>query len=250
MDPFDFVEDKSPRTARKKSGGFIWNLGAIFFFISALCMAAYYALIFVNPSSGLNFLPPRNQAAAAQPASPSPEPLPSETEISNNSFATATVVFETATPAPTATIMLLPSATNFQLSEATATLPATGAPFFAVQPGNPTYLPHAGGCGAMYVAGNVTDLNGAPFKFMQIVLTGSINGVSIGRENTLSGNAPEYSESGYEIQIGSGQPVTTYNDIFLQLTNQEGQPASDVVVLDTFEDCSRNLIMVNFVQVK
>jgi hypothetical protein len=44
--------------------------------------------------------------------------------------------------------------------------------------------------------------------------------------------------------------VDTYNLLKVRLEDQAGLPLSDFVSIDTFSDCAKNLIVVNFKQVK
>ncbi|MEK6223062.1 MAG: hypothetical protein N2D54_12530 [Chloroflexota bacterium] len=248
MDPFEFDEPvKKPRGGAAKA---FWNIGTLFFVISTLCVLGYYGYIFLNPYSPANLFRPRGVAVVPTLVdNNTPPPTEVESTIPTaTTEPTATVI--AITPEPTATLELLPSATPFQIDGATATSVSTGKPFFAVQPGNPTYLPHSEGCGGMYVAGNVTNLNEEPMLFMTIRLTGTLNGASIGIEDALSGTSPQYAGGGYEIQVGDGAPENTNASAFIQMLDQEGQPASDIIFFQTFDDCNKNLILVNFVQTK
>ncbi|MBI4770298.1 MAG: hypothetical protein HY784_07795 [Chloroflexi bacterium] len=65
--------------------------------------------------------------------------------------------------------------------------------------------------------------------------------------DALTGSATAYGPGGYEHFLDS-RPKDTANTFRVQLLNTSGAPLSDVIVVDTFNDCAKNLILVNFVQ--
>jgi hypothetical protein len=65
----------------------------------------------------------------------------------------------------------------------------------------------------------------------------------------MTGLAPQYGPGGYEITLGD-RPLDSDDALTVQLFDQAMLPLSDKVTFDTFEDCDRNLILVNFKQVR
>ncbi len=94
----------------------------------------------------------------------------------------------------------------------------------------------------MGIAGLVFDLNGKPVKDLIVHLEGG--GLS---DESFTGSVPAYGDSGYEFTLGN-HPVETTGVYRVQLISAQGAPLSDVVLVDTFADCSKNLLLVNFVQ--
>ena len=73
---------------------------------------------------------------------------------------------------------------------------------------------------------------------------GSYNG-STNNELTVSSIAPAYGKSGYEFFLGT-TPITTRSNLTLQILDQAGLPLSDPIEIDTFKECSKNLVLVRF----
>lgn len=252
MDAFDFKDEpRGPKLNLKSSSNLIWGLGTAYFLLSTVCLVVFFALTFINPYNSFNPLPP------ATPFPTSDQPVPTETPTQEFVPPTATleippeVPVDTEVPAiptegtPAATIDF-PSQTPVITSAAPSTTPAAGGPHYSVS-GEPTFTTHIDGCGGAYVAGNVTDINGNPLVFMIIRIGGTMDGESI-NEDTLSGSAAQYSESGWEFKI-SDALVKTTGTLFVQLFSLESEEAvSDLIIIDTSDICDENVTLVNFVQ--
>jgi len=63
---------------------------------------------------------------------------------------------------------------------------------------------------------------------------------------SVTGSKPAYGPGGYELPFNN-HPVQTTNVYRIQLRNA-GAPLSDTYVINTFSDCNKNLILVNFAQ--
>ena len=237
MDAFDFVDEKEPKKSRGLPSGLIWKIGTVYFLISALCLAAFFAYTFLYPINPLNPFPPAPENPTPPPTEP---PLPTDTPI----IPTAT----TEPPTEEPTLGPLPTATPFVTEDVTPTSSPTGLDHFTTQEGTPLYLPHSDGCGGLYIAGNVVDLSGNPLVFMLVRVGGTLGGESLQLEDALSGSNPLYTSSGWEVKIADA-PVDSTGTVFVELyTIESEEPVSDLIIVDTFNDCNRNLIMVNFVQ--
>jgi hypothetical protein len=260
MDQFDFNDNQS-----RRAGGLIsrltrviWSLGAVYFLCMALFLVAFFALSFINPNHPYNPWPPVPQQAAAATEPTSTAVTPTDTATATKE-PTATVT-KTTTPTQEPEDTLVPTETSTAGPLVTQTPTSTLSPdeeatrsssdWFEVLDGDPTYLAHPDGCDGMYVAGNVTDLDGEPLVKMLIRLQGVLSGESQGVEDVISGTAQEYSESGWEIKL-TAAPVASSGTVYVQLYDPETENAvSDLVVFNTFDDCSRNLVMINFEQVR
>ena len=120
-------------------------------------------------------------------------------------------------------------------------------PHFAALGGSPIYQPHSSGCDGLYIAGNVIDINGNFLLFWVVRVGGTLGGEALFIEDGLSGINPEYTDSGWEIKIANA-PIDSNGTVYLELIDPEGNVVSDLIIIDTYDDCSRNLIMVNFIQ--
>ena len=235
----------------EKSDRPLLNLLTVFFLLASVLLAAYFGYTFVNPNHALNPLAPPAQAADDQPLEITPTDPPAE-----NAAAVPTQPAETetlpanpaATPTsePAATLPSFPTATSVVINTLAPTLTADPLKF-AAQDGTPAYLPYSGGCTGLYVAGNITDVNDNPVMLMTVRASGTLGGEDILIE-ALSGSNSNYTVSGWEIKLSESLIAST-GTITIALYKQGGwEPISEEVMIDTFNDCSQNLIVVNFVQ--
>ena len=104
------------------------------------------------------------------------------------------------------------------------------------------------GCDWLIIAGQVWDLQDAPVRGLTLHLFGELNGFTINRFSQ-TGSAPDYGGSGYEF-ILENLVVDSQDSLFIQLVDAEGIPYSHPYALETFNDCQKNLILVNFKQVR
>jgi hypothetical protein len=253
MDAFDFKEDpQKEEKPKRKPGSLLLSLGTFFFLASTICLIGYFIVIYLDPYNPLNpFMPPTPVAVEDNP-----------------------VVFPTSAPTLPATVTLMPAATEtIALLPTEASQPATATPtfipyptptdvilatsqpadtpeklaHFAAQEGTPAYIPYSGGCSGVYVAGNVIDINDRPVVLMTVRAVGRLGEQTINLE-VFSGSNTNYSDSGWEIKL-SGQMISSSGTITVGLYPQGAfDPISDLVTIDTFNDCTRNLAVVNFVQ--
>jgi len=154
---------------------------------------------------------------------------------------------ETQTPRPSAT----PSNTPEPSITPTVDPNATQAPFsptFILQENSPSYTENFAneqGCDWMGIAGQVFDTGGEPTTGISIHLSGALSGqiVDLYAE---SGEAEIYGPSGYEFVI-SDTPVTSTNTLWLQVVDMESEePLSEKMFISTYNDCTRNLILVSW----
>ncbi len=105
------------------------------------------------------------------------------------------------------------------------------------------------GCNWMGVAGQVFDLSGAPVSGQQVRVGGSLLGAPI-ELLSLTGVTTAYGNNGfYEFTLGE-KPVNSTGTLWVQLLDQSGLPMSDKIYFDTYDACEKNLIFVNFKQVR
>ncbi len=167
---------------------------------------------------------------------------------------TATFTAEpSATPRGTATA--LPGTTSTPTAPATATATATVTPTsvpmpYALQPNSPVYIQnfvHSDkGCNWMGVAGQVFDKAGKPVVGLVVVVEGFL-GQRVLDEVMLTGLSTPYGPGGYEIVLDT-KTVASSNSLFISLYDLAGKPLTHPIPFDTFADCTRNLIVINFKQ--
>jgi hypothetical protein len=111
---------------------------------------------------------------------------------------------------------------------------------------NPIYMANwanSAGCKWLGIAGQVFDFNGRAVLGLYAHLEGG--GLTV---DAPTGSQPQYGLGGYEIFLADHVMDTT-NTYQLQLRNPGGEALSDWYTVPTHADCSKNLIVVNFVHV-
>jgi hypothetical protein len=130
----------------------------------------------------------------------------------------------------------------------TPTATSEGSIHFVAQTGTPVYSAHPNGCDGIYLVGNVVDINGSPLVHMTVDAGGSLGGITIDPDPSDSGSHPEFSASGWQIKI-SDTLIDSTSSVYVALYQVgSDDPVSDLVFVDTFNDCEKNMIMVNFTQ--
>lgn len=235
-DDFDFDGVQSRRTRAPIQ---VWDMLAVLVLLLTVCLLGYFALIFINPNSQYNFLPPSRNAL----------PTFTVTPIRLQSTWTPSPTLEvTATDTPRPTITPLPTNTPFSLVPPTKTPQPTKTPkapfggsFTQVES---TIIHPDLACNWTGIGGTVVDANNSPVIGTVVVLRGTLNGSTI-EQQTVSGINKEYGPSGFEFVLGTA-PVASSQTLFVQLVDQQNIPLSDPVTIDTSSDCSKNLVMVRF----
>jgi hypothetical protein len=240
------IDERQKHRRHKRQNNLIWNvLTAIFIFISLIAVS-YFGLLFANPTTSLNPFPPPTVPALIQ--------IPTSTP---------TAIQMPATWTPIATATFVPTSTPTQLGtvesgtvESTLTPIATenNSKYPFASKGDPaamanTVFHHDKDCNWQGIAGQVWDIQGRPLVGYQVHLQGFYNGKSID-SRTLSGGAQAwYGESGYEFVIGD-KAIDSTGQLSIQMEDQSFMAISNKVVLNTYSDCTKNLVMVNFQQVR
>jgi hypothetical protein len=250
MDSFDYQDHSQP--ARKVSD-LVWNTLTVVVLLTVVCVAAGFLMIFIDPYSAFNPFPP----PTLPPTLALPTATPTPRSVLPPTWTPEPTQEPTATNTPRATSTPIPTETPFSLFTPTDTEQASptvaGMPY-DVAPGSPvaissvTFHPEAG-CNWMGVAGQVLDLSGAPVSTGVVIqLSGVIGGQFI-EKTSLTGIAPQYGQAGYEFYLGD-QPLASNNTLWVQLLDQAGLPLSEKIYFETFAECERNLVFINFKQVR
>ncbi|HLF89241.1 MAG TPA: hypothetical protein VI451_09870 [Anaerolineales bacterium] len=245
---------KRRKSSQSRGGCFVTllNLLTVFFLIGIAGVAFGFFTIFTNPQANpIPLLRPIFIPTVAPTLTPTitPQQLPP-------TFTPA----PTNTPLPTATLRpsSTPIPTNTPVSlvtPPTADPNATATPIFPylIQDKNPLYIDYnvinnSLGCNFMGVGGQIFDNNGTPKQGLIIELGGTIQGLSV-TGLAVSGTAQSYGQAGYELPIADG-PIASNKTLYVQLLDQSGIPISEKIFFDTFEDCEKNLILINFFQTR
>lgn len=110
----------------------------------------------------------------------------------------------------------------------------------------PNYAHPEAGCNWMGVAGQVFDAQGNPIRNILVNVGGVLNGKPVDLLG-MTGLATNYGPAGYEMVLSTSVIAST-GTLWVQLYDLSGNPISGKVVIDTYNDCQRNLILVNFVR--
>jgi len=237
-DDFDFDGTQSQSRGRSMQ---LWDILSILVLILTLCIAGYFVVIFLNPESSFNILPPGGFGPRV--------PTSTTTPIGLEATWTPSPTLELTpsnTPRPTFTPFF--TSTSFSLVPPTKTPKPTStpkAPFGAtVQQVESTVIHPELDCTWAGIGGTVVDSNNSPVIGTVVVLRGTLNGKTI-EEPTVTGINKEYGPSGFEFVIGNA-PVESKNTLYVQLVDLQNIPLSDKVFVTTSSDCSKNLVIVRF----
>lgn len=242
-DVFDYYEEEDKPKGNTEA--LIWNILSIVMLLAALCIGGVFLTILINPQSSLNPFPP--------PTMPVLEPTPSITPTFQSqlppTWTPTPPPLPTETPIPEPTYTLTPEGT--QPTPTNTRDPAEGMPF-VMQENNPQYIPNIyhpdAGCNWLGVGGQVIGLDGSAVLYLSIKLGGSLNGESV-EMVTISGTAPQYGQAGFEFKLAD-QPVDSIQNLYVQLLDQADLPLSDKYYFDSFNDCEKNLVLINFKQIR
>ena len=236
-DDFDFDGTRSQRRAPSMQ---LWDILAILVLILTACIAGYFVMIFLNPDSSFNILPPGGFGRL-----PTETPTPIQLEPTWTASPTLQLT-PSNTPRPTFTPFF--TNTPFSLVPPTKTPKPTStpkAPFSATtQQVESTVIHPDLACNWAGIGGTVVDSNGSHIVGTVVVLRGTLNGSTI-EQQTVTGINKEYGQSGFEFVLGSA-PIETNKTLYVQLVDLQNIPLSDPVYITTSSDCSKNLVLVRF----
>jgi len=249
MDDYEFSEVRDP-SWKKRPKGLVWNILSILVLVITFCIALAFLLIYLNPNSFLNpFPPPTQNPTATATIGLRFTLVPSWTPTN-----VSTLIPPTAKPLPTHTPLVTPTPVETSTTVAPIVAAATNDYAFVLQPGSPaaidgsTFHPDAE-CKWLGVAGQATSLNGESVKGLFVQLGGDLPGVERLDNITMTGLAPQYGQGGFEITLAD-QLIASSGTLWIQLLDQQNLPLSDRIYFDTYPDCTKNLIIIYFDQVR
>ncbi len=238
-DEFDF--DGKPSRARG-AGLQLWDLLTVIVLIATACAVGYFVLIFLNPTSSLNVLPPGGAGFAPQPPTATITPL----QLEPTWTASPTIAL-TPSETPRPTFTPISTDTPVSLFPPTRTPRPTNtpkAPFSASTSQVESTLIYPDlACNWAGIGGTVVNANNSPIIGQVIVLRGTLDGKSI-EQQTVSGINKAYGESGFEFVLGNTPVAST--TLYVQLVDLNGLPLSDKISVPTSGECTKNLVLVRF----
>ncbi|MDH5508511.1 MAG: hypothetical protein OEZ02_14915 [Anaerolineae bacterium] len=252
MDAFDFKEEK-PKIQIDFPGLF-WNLATLYFLISSAGIILVFGMIFINPAHNLNPWPPRPATLPVLAATAAP--LPTYTATPTMIVApsqTPEPEFQSATETPAGQATTDATAVLEETATITPTAASGGMPF-AVQPGNPIYMQSTifypeNNCDMMAIFGQVFNLQNQSVVSQGVRLIGVLGGNTIDMQEYTEIGTAYGSGAYYEFDLGD-HPIASSGALQIQLLTQEGGPLTNRIKVDTFNDCTQNLILINFVEVQ
>jgi len=233
---------RSQRYRRKSSG--VWNCLTLLVLASLIPLFLATSIIFINPHSPINPFPPPKMPAIAEFGQPTQAPDFFSTQDNNLS---ATVLSSEPdnsiiTPKPDVTIpaLVVPPepAVDFPFSVLNAPAAINGGLIVADH----------GNCQWMGVGGQVVSLDGKPITAIKVQLGGILNDKEVNL-TSLSGTSLQYGPAGFEFTL-SERPVESNKTLWVRLLSDNDRPLSDRVFFNTYGSCDRNLVVINFKQIK
>ena len=100
----------------------------------------------------------------------------------------------------------------------------------------------------MGVAGQVFDLSKAPYVGVTIHLEGQLAGQLV-KIDTLSGSATRIGPAGYVFDL-SDHPIASTGTMWIQLKDTAGLALSPKVTINTSDQCDKNMVFINWNQVR
>lgn len=197
---------------------------------------------------------PGGPTATGQVEPPPASETPAESTSAPPDTHTATAA-PTGTPDFTATPSLAPTIepTGTETAAPSPTPTATAFPY-SLQGMKPYYLANFThpdlACSWMGVAGQIFNAEGVVQKEIVIKAGGELNGSPVVEDMTMPLSDPDvdlaYGPGGFELTLADG-PAASDSSLWVQLFSLQGDPLSEKVYLETFDDCQKNLILLNFV---
>ncbi len=249
-------EGETKKTPR--GSGSIWNLLTGLVILGIVLMVGYFVLIYQDPESPINLFPPAPLPAAYVLPTPFPSPTPLvefpptwTVTASPLPTLTNTPRPETATPTeyaiprtPGTSTPVTPSSTISPTIKANMPYELAGTPVAVA-----SVITHPDSdCSWMGVGGQVMDLSNAPIVGVTIQLSGVLGDKYLDLLS-LTGTALEYGPAGYEFTLAD-KPIASKQTLWVQLLDQAGLPLSEKIYFNTTSDCSKNLILIKFKQVR
>ncbi len=252
------MESGSPRkqhTPRsvKRSSDAIWNALTLLIFLGLCVLSVAFMVILTDPTNQMNPFPP----PTLQPTRFLPTVTPADTEIpvtpATPTFTVRPTITRTPTftpVPPTSTVTVTPTATITQTEGPTPTATINSVYPFILR-GDPVAISSSAIPGheecKLWVAGQAYDLQQAPMVGITVQLGGYLGRTL--SQFSLTGTALQYGPAGYEFTV-SNTVQGSEDSAWVMLLDQAGVPLSNRIYFNTYDDCEKNLILINFRQIR
>ena len=244
------IASRMRKRARQRRRDITWNFLTGVVVLATVALVGVILILFSNPYVALNPFPPPTMPALGghtESANPLAQLPPTQTPAAfktDTPLIAASESSRTATPpsAPSEsaqpTLIIEPDDPNrpYAVEGSLAAMPNT-----VFHPGD--------GCDWQGVAGRVVDLQGRPVAGVVIRVSGTYDGRALDVNVPAGGAAAWYGDSGYEYVLGS-RPLNSNALLAVQLLDQDLRPLSNRIIFSTFSACDKNLILINFRQVR
>lgn len=210
-----------------------------------------------TPSAATTLLPPdvdEPSITTGEPVDPSFEDVTKTPQIGYNKPTSAqfTTFTPTKTPTPTETMYVTVEPTRARTKTFTPSVTKTSTPFtwiYVPQKGSPKYSNNFAhpdlGCNWSGITGQVFGKDGVPQSDIVVMITGNSNGTLVNQMG-LTGASVPYGANAFEVDLPLPSE-RTYATIDIQLFDLEGRELSKKFSFDTFSECTKNLVVFNFV---
>ena len=233
---------RSQRYRRKSSG--MWNCLTLVVLACLVPLFLLTLIIFINPHSPINPFPPPMMPAIAELGQSTKAPDFFSTQGNNQ----PDVVLSTEpgntpiipNPVVTQPLMEVTSEPVIDFHYAVLNAPA------AINGG--LIVADHGNCQWMGVGGQVVGMDGKPIPAIKVQLGGVLNDTEVNL-TSLSGTSLQYGPAGFEFTL-SERPVESNKTLWVRLLSDIDEPLSDRVYFNTYDSCDRNLVVINFKQIK
>ncbi|MFN8531786.1 MAG: hypothetical protein U0670_24535 [Anaerolineae bacterium] len=254
--PDDIVQAAEQRRRSKRSTRRALNALSVLFLLAAVVLCGVYVMIWNDPYSPLNPLPPNTpfpvmvsetpQATATLTPTVTRTPVPTlpatDTPIPTTPTPDTPVPTLTFTPLPASALgIVLGTPQETSGTGGTDTTIVPGFPYI-MRGGRAVYLTNPegrGGCAWSSITGTVIDSAGAEVVGYGVHIVGG--GID---QFVATGSEPSAGLGGYELQLASEATDATFT---IQLVDPSGAPMSDVYTVLTRADCQYNIAAVHFV---
>ena len=122
---------------------------------------------------------------------------------------------------------------------------------YVVQTGTPVGIQNfvllEAGCEWAGVGGQVFNQAGLPVSGLIVKLDGTIEGDPV-LVYVVTGSSLQLGPGGFDVYL-TDHPVSTQSMLYLQLLDVTGAPRSTRIPLDTYSSCSKNLLLVNLIEI-
>jgi len=161
----------------------------------------------------------------------------------------------TVTPAPTETSIeteesKVDGSVKSSQPEGVQVITTTTTTRYFLQIGSPVamanFIAPEAGCNWLGVGGQAFDIHGNPVTNLVVEVGGTLEGREV-FHLALTGNSPNLGIGGFAINLAN-HAVASSGTLWILLYDLTGEPLTSKIGFSTYADCTKNFILVNFVE--